>query len=93
MQSLTAKRMFSNQVLGLLGFICGVASFRLPLISPFENSASLATLWQPEVSPRTAWEALVARSPEVAAARRTVRTVGSLSHVVLSTWGLQRAWV
>lgn len=82
--------MFSSQVLGPLGFICGVASFWLPLISPFENSASLATLWQPEVSPRTAWEALVARSPEVAAARRTV---GSLSHVVLSIWGLQRAWV
>ena len=73
------QRTFSHQVLGPLGFICGMASFRLLLIRPLENSASLATLRQPEVSPREAWEALVARSPELAAARGSG---GSLSHAV-----------
>ena len=47
------QRTFSYQVLGPLGFIHGMASFRLLLIRPLENSASLATLRQPEVSPRT----------------------------------------
>lgn len=47
----------------------------------------MATLQQPEVSPRTAWEALVARCPEVVAARRTA---GSLSRTVHSTLGLLR---
>ena len=84
------RRTFSHQVLGPLGFIHSMASFKLLLIRPLENSVSLATLRQPEVSPRTAWEALVARNPEVAAARGSG---GSLSHAVLSIQGLQRALV
>ena len=84
------QRTFSHQVLGPLGFIHGMASFKLLLIRPLENSVSLATLRQPEVSLRTAWEALVARSPEVVAARGSG---GSLSHAVLSIQGLQRALV
>ena len=84
------QRTFSHQVLGPLGFIHSMASFKLLLIRPLENSVSLATLRQPEVSPRTAWEALVARNPEVAAARGSG---GSLSHAVLSIQGLQRALV
>ena len=57
--------------MGLLSFIHGVDSFGFPLISPLERSGSSVTPWQPELSPKTAWEAPVARSPEVVAAVRT----------------------
>lgn len=40
------------------------------------------------MSPKTSWEASVARSPEVIAA---MRTTSSHSHTELSTLGLQRA--
>lgn len=91
MHSILAEWKAANiQVLGLLSFIHGMAAFRFPVISPLEKSGRLVTVWQPEVSPRTAWEALVARSPEVVAA---MRTTGSLSCATLGTPGLQRALV
>ena len=63
-----------------------MASFGFPLISPLENSRSLATPQQPEVSPGTAWEAPVAKSSEVVAAMRTAST---LSHAVIRALELQ----
>jgi hypothetical protein len=90
MQGILDKRKEANShILILCSFILGMASFRFLMIScPLENSGSLATAWQPEVSPRTAWEALVARSPEVVTA---VRNNGSHSRAARGTLGLQRA--